>query len=93
MKAQLVSGEIVELVKECDCLDSIHTGPHWLHADRLTKQQNQEILYASENAKDPWGAIPLGYQFCAEEAARLGVLIRCLTERGIYQLIEEEPTL
>ncbi len=30
--------------KECQCLDSIHSGPHWLHMDAIWREQNVRDL-------------------------------------------------
>lgn len=36
------------LPKGCDCLDSIHTGAHWIYHDRLWFKMNLEILKAGK---------------------------------------------
>ena len=42
IKAKLVDGTIIELVKDCECVH--HTGPHWLHLDDLDKRRARELL-------------------------------------------------
>ena len=45
MKSQLEDGTVIELIKDdCGCLDSIHTGPHWLHMDAFDRATNQLLL-------------------------------------------------
>jgi hypothetical protein len=43
MKAELTTGEIVELQKDCGCLH--HDGPHWLYIDLQWHKDNRELLY------------------------------------------------
>jgi TusA-related sulfurtransferase len=42
MQAKLESGEVIELVKDCECCT--HSGPHWLHMNDLWKHRNSELL-------------------------------------------------
>ena len=44
IKARLTSGEIVELVKDCDCHEDLHIGPHWLHMNDFDRSQNEQML-------------------------------------------------
>jgi hypothetical protein len=44
MKARLTTGEVVELEKDCTCLDEIHTGPHWLHMDDFDFRRNADLV-------------------------------------------------
>lgn len=43
-RARMNDGTIVELTKNCGCLDSIHEGPHWIHADKLWQMSNKKML-------------------------------------------------
>lgn len=74
--ARLISGEVVRLSKECDCLT--HTGPHWQHVDQLWKESNRRLLELS----------PLG--FAREESARLQELLHTFQTEGIAKLLTEE---
>lgn len=42
MKAKLIDGSVVELIKDCDCIT--HIGPHWLHMNNLWHERNQKLL-------------------------------------------------
>ena len=75
MKAELLTGEIVELPKDCGCV--IHEGPHWLHMDDVRHDLNRRLLDTS----------PMG--FAIEEQARLGDKLHEMTTRGIKRLIKE----
>lgn len=44
VRAILQSGEVVELKKDCGCLDSIHIGPHWLHMDAFDKADHERLM-------------------------------------------------
>jgi len=44
IKARLTTGGVVELKKDCSCLDEIHTGPHWLHMDDFRRRRNVELV-------------------------------------------------
>ncbi len=46
MKAELTSGEIVELQKDCEC--TTHAGPHWIHMDLLWYNRNMALLNDGE---------------------------------------------
>lgn len=42
MKAKLITGDTIELTKDCDCIT--HIGPHWLHMNDFDKRRNAEML-------------------------------------------------
>jgi len=50
--------------KDCECSDQIHSGPHWLHEDRLAFEQNLRLL------QYPRGVFA-GLAFAQNEAVRL----------------------
>lgn len=79
IRARLRGGRTVELAKQCACLDTIHTEPHWLHADRLHRESNWR-LWKRRNYRG----------FASEEAARLRTLIYEMESRGIVKLIRED---
>lgn len=41
MKARLTDGQVVDLVKDCEC--RTHEGPHWLHMDALDRERNRAL--------------------------------------------------
>ena len=47
MKFKLTNGEIIEAKKDCSCLDSIHTCPHWIHMDNISKSLNNTLIKKS----------------------------------------------
>jgi hypothetical protein len=81
IRARLTSGEIVELLKDCDCI--IHEGPHWLYMDWVDKQLNSELIL-----RDDWLA-PIA--FAKEDGARLARKAYEFQARGIVEIIWPEP--
>lgn len=79
MKAELNSGEIIDLVKDCECIT--HDGPHFLHMNQLDKEQSQKYL----NMKTNGGSLA----FAQNEIARLNRLDYELRARKIVKLISE----
>lgn len=79
MKAQLKTGEVIELTKDCGCQH--HDGPHWLHMDEYWKRKNLELRSKDNGLSD------LG--FAVEEAARLREKYYEMIKRGIVRLIYE----
>lgn len=79
MKARLKSGEIIELVKDCECIT--HEGPHFLHMNSLDKEQSQKYLDMKTNG----GSLA----FAQNEINRLNRLFCELRARKIVELIEE----
>jgi len=79
MKAELESGEIVTLEKDCECIT--HNGPHWVYADDLSRRVNI-------------GGAPSTYLgalgVAGEEIARLDEKLRIFKQKGIVRLIREE---
>lgn len=77
MKARLEDGSIVNLAKDCSCID--HEGPHWLHSDRLFRQLNLQLL----------GPSMLQTQaFAIEEQARLTLKLSMMKAKRIAELLE-----
>lgn len=89
IKAELASGEIVELVKDCECLDKFHTGPHWLYLDEYWQSENQRIYDAIDQA-EPYTKIALWHDFCIHEAKRLENIKNEMAQRRIIRLIRSE---
>ncbi len=77
IKAKLTTGEIIELVKDCDCVT--HNGPHWLHTNDLWKERNRKLLEADSY-----------YGHINEEIARLNDKEYELVSRGIEEIIRED---
>lgn len=38
---RLEDGTVIEAVKDCNCLDRIHTGSHWVYEDDLWRASNK----------------------------------------------------
>lgn len=87
--ARLSDDSVVELVKDCGCLDNIHAGPHWLHDDCLWRLQNQRTLMslqAQVTGRSPeWFALYDAY--VAEERERIREKVRQMKQRGIEELL------
>lgn len=80
MKARLNDGQVVELVKDCDCLPHIHGGPHWLYTNDLWKQQNQALLHLDGNTRG----------FVQEDLARVKEKGHMMQRHGIVEIIRED---
>ena len=94
IKARLAAGEVVELKKDCGCLDEIHVGPHWLHMDDFQKRRNAGLIKSAldqiETARDLTALIQahtLIHKVSHEEIARLEEKIRNMTRAGIEEII------
>jgi hypothetical protein len=86
VKAELTTGEIVMLIKDCNCCT--HNDPHWTYMDRVSRALNRKLL-------DPEGKTPeqryYGAIGCAkEDLVRVQAKIREMKQRGIVRLIPEE---
>lgn len=79
MKAKLVSGDIIDLTKDCDCIT--HDGPHWLHMDSLYKAKNRQYLNLMN-----WKG------YLSEEIIRLQMKEQEMRIRGILEVIIEPNT-
>jgi hypothetical protein len=86
MKAELKSGEIVTLEKDCNCVT--HNDPHWTYADRVARKLNREMFYAEGKTPEQRYCAVCG--MAIEEPARLQQKIRDMERRGIVRLIPEE---
>ncbi|WP_296652780.1 hypothetical protein [Paraburkholderia sp.] len=91
MKAELTTGEIVTLPKDCNC--STHNDPHWTYMDRVTRAINRELLDPTDKTPEQryYGAIG----FAKEDLVRVEAKLRDMQQRGIVRLIPEasdEPT-
>jgi hypothetical protein len=81
VRARTRTGEIVELHKECDCLDTIHRGPHWLHQDQLWQERNASLR---GNGNDRG--------FVVEELARIREKIWEMESRGLEEVLDGDGT-
>jgi len=82
MKAMLNSGEIVQLQKDCGCVDSLHSEhvPHWVHMDRVDRDLNRQYLDR-----------PAAFQVFARcELVRLRKKAANMQAGNIDRLIQEE---
>jgi len=84
MRARLRDGRVIELAKDCDC--STHSGPHWLHADRLWLEGNRALLRPEG---DPTRSMLGCFGFAREEAARLAEKARQLRMHGVEEIFND----
>lgn len=93
IRARLKSGEIVELKKDCGCLDSIHTGPHWLHMDDFDKAANGELIeIVRANPTRAYYDEALIRRVAELEIVRLKEKRRQMEAAGIIEIIRETTT-
>ncbi len=85
--AELVTGEIVCLAKDCGCKH--HEGPHWLFVDQSCKEVNQQC---AQDARNKGNGLLLEH-YAQEEARRLAEKTRHFKNLGIARLvpIDEVP--
>jgi hypothetical protein len=83
MKAELTTGEIVTLAKECDCPH--HNEPHWVHVDATWRKRNDETLRATPFARR-YFAMGVHHK---EEQIRIARKQFEMKHRGIVRLIRE----
>lgn len=82
IRARLVSGEIVVLGKDCDCI--IHDGPHWLYMDDVDKRLSQPLRDRAMTGK------PLAVRAYAQsELRRLGEKRREMERQGIEEIFRD----
>ena len=74
MKAKLESGEIIELVQDCECIT--HSGPHWLHINDMWRNRNSELLHQGNLRAH-----------IEEECRRLAEKEHELVSRGIVEIL------
>ena len=56
--------------RDCGCVD--HTGPHWMHMDKLWYSRNQVLLAVLRDETKPYHDRELAYfAFCQGEQLRL----------------------
>jgi len=79
-RAKMLDGTVIELTKDCECLDSIHEGPHWLHADKLWKESIGRMMDRGNFRGVPY-----------EQTARLAEKTRQMEKRGIDELLDGVP--
>jgi len=86
MKAELATGEIVTLSRDCNCCT--HNDPHWTYMDRVTRSINRKLLDPTDKTPEQryYGAIG----FAKEDLVRVETKIREMKLRGIVRLIPEE---
>ena len=85
MKAELITGEIVTLEKECNCIN--HNEPHWVHMDRVHRERNRELL--NPDGKSPEQRYYVVMGIAKEEIARLDEKMSNFKRLGIARLIPE----
>lgn len=78
MKLRLQDGRVVEAEKDCNCLEAIHTGPHWIYVNDLWRAANQQLLVTG-NVR---GHIH-------EEVPRLGEKRRMMELLGVVEIIRD----
>lgn len=88
VRAELESGEIVELAKDCDCLDELHEGPHWLHMNGVDRKLNAKIGERLTGYPS-LGERLAGYAFAQAEIRRLKQLEQEMRQRNIVRIIQE----
>jgi hypothetical protein len=71
------------LKKECECLDSIHLGPHFLYEDELSKKNNLKTIESLDECVNQVEEYCLMRSYCVHEALRLSRLISAIN----YQLL------
>lgn len=81
MKAELKSGEIITLAKECECVT--HNDPHWIYMDRLDHERNRWPL--TQPQPTFLGLIGMA----SEEVTRLAEKRRNFERLGIVRVIPE----
>jgi hypothetical protein len=94
IRARLNTGEVVELRKDCGCLDEIHSGPHWLHMNDFRRRQNEGAIRSAIDRAEKSGDIiaimqaqALIHKVGAEEIARLEEKERMMRHAGIEEII------
>jgi hypothetical protein len=85
VKAELQSGEIVTLAKECECVT--HNDPHWVYMDRLDRERNRELLKPRDGAERPSLLALRG--FLQEDLIRIREKRRNFERLGIVRIMRE----
>lgn len=83
-RALMLDGTFVLLEKDCECVDELHTEPHWLHMDTFDKERNRKMgadAVASNNG-------PLWRTYCLAEMQRLNEKLANLKK---YRIAEVFP--
>ncbi len=91
MKAELATGEIVTLPKDCNCCT--HNDPHWTYMDRVSRALNRKLLDPTDKTPEQRHYGAMG--FAKEDLVRVETKLREMKLRGIVRLIPEdsdEPT-
>lgn len=96
IKARVATGEVVELKKDCGCLDEIHVGPHWLYMDDYKRRRSAELVQQAD-ALGNGGLVKDRVTFMRKEAllnrafqleiVRLGEKVREMERRGIEEIV------
>jgi hypothetical protein len=97
IKARLITGEIIELAKDCYCPDAIHIGPHRLYLDSyLRRRIRAQFGTAIKGMEHAGGVIEFrewkAYYFRVErlDKARLRTMMEWLQDQQIETIIYEE---
>ena len=86
MRAELNTGEIVTLQKDCGCVT--HNDPHWTYMDRVAADLNSRLLEPTgKTPEQRWHGL---HGAAIEEGARLAQKLRDMQRRGIVRLIPDE---
>jgi len=76
--ARLTNGSIVPLLKDCGC--GTHDGPHWLHMDRIDRDQNKSLLDGATSSAEIKA-------FMEAEQRRLAEKLREMKARNIEEIL------
>lgn len=90
IRAELVTGEVIELPNDCGCIT--HDGPHWLHEINLERALIADAVARWPEPQTPGQWLEHNYAIAymaAQEQARLEHLLCELERRGIARLIYE----
>lgn len=79
--------ELIELEKDCGCLDEIHVGPHWIHMDRYDQNVGKEYLARAEAAHGTARVMMAREASVQHELARVTEKRRQFGSRGIECLL------
>lgn len=81
--AELVDGRVVALPKDCAC--QTHDGPHWLHMDRIDRDQNRGLLQAAR--RNGTLVVALLHEHAAAELRRLAEKDKHLRANRVARII------
>lgn len=89
MKARLMTGEVVQLTKDCDCTH--HEGPHWVYVDICWHRENSRLHAISNNPSLSVERRLQAAQKCfVQNHARLHTLLAEFAARNIDELMGDD---